>query len=228
MLAESFPVEFKDPAAVERSLEMLQQRVDDHASTVAAARTTRTIWGRRPLTLREYDDKHQEHELVYAVAVDDINKRVTLVFRGTDNELSFYSNWTTNAYVAKTTVDLPDQLKGKVDFDTVNLHSGFYNYLFSATFDDSDDPEKTKIDEIMDDVKPLLAANPDYKLYVTGHSSGCSHVWAGFVLFGLRHGHSQAGDLYQLCLTAHWRLELLERCAVSGTDAPAPFLSFEQ
>jgi len=186
LLAESFPIEFKDPTAVERSLELLQQRVDDHASSIISknsSNSNKNNLGRRPLTLREYDDKHQEHELVYAVAVDDINKRVTLVFRGTDNELSFYSNWTTNAYVAKTTVDLPDQLKGKVDFETVNLHSGFYNYLFSATFDDTDDPEKTKIDEIMDDVKPLLAANPDYKLYVTGHSLGAA--MSGLVSFFL-------------------------------------------
>jgi hypothetical protein len=39
----------------------------------------------RPLALVEYDDKHQQHELVYAVAKDDINKRITLVFRGTEN-----------------------------------------------------------------------------------------------------------------------------------------------
>lgn len=161
LLAEAFPREFKDPSLVEQSLEALQKRVDENSNFLE-----------RPLTLREYDDKHQQHELVYAVAVDDINKRVTLVFRGTDNDLTFFSDWSTNMHMSKTAVPLPDSLKGKVVFDSVELHSGFYNYLFNKTFDDSDDPERKKYDEIMADVKPLLAANPSYKLYVTGHSLG--------------------------------------------------------
>lgn len=35
-----------------------------------------------------------------------------------------------------------------------------------------DAPDKRKYDEILEDIKPLLKANPDYKLYVTGHSLG--------------------------------------------------------
>jgi len=164
LLADAFPREFKDPSLVEQSLEALQKRVDEN-------RKSGTII-ERPLTLCEYDDKHQQHELVYAVAVDGINKRVTLAFRGTDNDLAFFSDWSTNMYMSKTAVPLPESLKGKINVESVELHSGFYNYLFNKTFDDSDDPERKKFDEIMDDVKPLLAANPGYKLYVTGHSLG--------------------------------------------------------
>jgi len=167
LLAAAVPSEFQDPTLVEESLELLQRRVNGSMSSNQQIK-------QRPLALVEYDDRHQRHELVYAVAVDRINQRVTLVFRGTDNELAFYSNWATNMTVSKTKVDLPDNLKGTlpIDLDSINLHSGFYNYLFSKTFDDTDDPERTKYDEVLSVIKPLLADNPGYKLYVTGHSLG--------------------------------------------------------
>lgn len=46
------------------------------------------------------------------------------------------------------------------------------DYIFGATATTEDDPNRRKYDEIMDDIKPLLQANPGYKLYVTGHSLG--------------------------------------------------------
>lgn len=46
------------------------------------------------------------------------------------------------------------------------------DYIFGETAATDDAPEKRKYDEILEDVKPLLQANPGYKLYVTGHSLG--------------------------------------------------------
>jgi hypothetical protein len=158
-LAKAFPGEFTKPEALQKSLRLLQERAESSGM-------------KRPLTLVEYDDKHQQHEMVYAVAKDDINKRITLVFRGTENELALHSNWTTNLYIAKTKVPVPEYLKNKVDFDSLWIHSGFYKYVFEQTFDDSDDPNRLKYHEVLDDIKPLLKANPSYKLYVTGHSLG--------------------------------------------------------
>mmetsp|Transcript_20564 Transcript_20564/g.23289 ORF Transcript_20564/g.23289 Transcript_20564/m.23289 type:complete len:185 (-) Transcript_20564:10-564(-) len=43
----------------------------------------------RPLTLEEFDDKFQTEEPVYGVCKDAINKRITVVFRGT-NDLAFF------------------------------------------------------------------------------------------------------------------------------------------
>lgn len=170
VLAESYAENFADEKLAETldSLKLLQNRADESKME-------------RPLTLEEFDDKHQQHEMVYAVAKDSVNKRITLVFRGTDNELAFSSNWTTNMYVAKTGGDVPAYLKDKVDFDKLWWHSGFYNYILEKTFTDSDDPNRLKYAEIVDDVKPLLAANPGYKLYVTGHSLG--GALAGLVSF---------------------------------------------
>jgi predicted lipase len=169
-LAKAFPKEFTKPEALQKSLRLLQERAESSGM-------------KRPLTLIEYDDKHQKHEMVYAVAKDDINQRITLVFRGTENELSFRSNWSTNLYIAKTKVPVPEYLKKKVDFDNLWIHSGFYKYIFEKTFDDSDDPNRLKYHEVLDDIKPLLQANPDYKLYVTGHSLG--GALAGLVSFFL-------------------------------------------
>lgn len=158
-LAKAFPGEFTKPEALQKSLRLLQERVESSGME-------------RSLTLVEYDDKHQQHEMVYAVAKDDINKRITLVFRGSENELAFRSNWTTNLYITKTKIPVPEHLKDKVKFDSLWIHKGFYNYIFEKTFDDSDDPNTLKYDEVLDDIKPLLKANPGYKLYVTGHSLG--------------------------------------------------------
>ena len=85
-LSNAFPGEFRDSTAVLESLTQLQERVKEQIATSK----TRI---ERPLSLEEFDDKHQNHELVYAVSKDDINKRITLVFRGSDNELAFRNNW---------------------------------------------------------------------------------------------------------------------------------------
>lgn len=175
VLAETFPSEFKDPTAVLESLQLLQGRVD-------AANNHKK---ERPLELVEFDDKHQQHELVYAVCKDSINKRITVVFRGSDAELTFASNWTTNLQISKRKVPLPAYLENRTlqlldtdDSSSLNppkelyLHSGFYKYLFETTFDDADDSTLRKYDEIIQDVRHQLQQNPGYKLYLTGHSLG--------------------------------------------------------
>jgi hypothetical protein len=158
ILAETFPSKFRNPEPILQSLKLLQERALEAGIE-------------RPLTLEEFDDKHQKHELVYGLAVDRINKRVTLAFRGTENELAFGTNWSTNLSFLKRKVRLPSYFDDK-ETNTIYLHSGFYQYLFEQTFDDTDDPNKRKYDEILDDVLRLLADHPGYRLYVTGHSLG--------------------------------------------------------
>jgi hypothetical protein len=171
-LVKEYPSKFTEPVQLQKSLRLLQDRAESSG-----------IGMERPLTLVEYDDKHQQREMVYAVAKDDINKRITLVFRGTENKLAFRTNWLTNLYITKMKVPVPENLKKKVDFDNLRMHNGFYKYVFEETYDDADDPNKTKYDEILEDIKPLFKANPTYKLYVTGHSLG--GALAGLVSFFL-------------------------------------------
>lgn len=120
----------------------------------------------RPLTVEEYDDRHQKHDLVYGITKDDVNKRLTLVFRGTENELAFRSNWLSNVAFLKKEYDLPPVLEENEVVESLRLHSGFGKYIFDYTFDDDDPVTWRKYDEILEDVKLLFQEYPDYKLYV--------------------------------------------------------------
>jgi predicted lipase len=122
--------------------------------------------------LEEFDDRHQTQDLVYGVTKDDIQKRITLVFRGTENKLARKANWLHNLSIAKKDYEVPDAVKHIVD--RLRLHSGFGNYMFDTTHDDDDDEDFRKYDEIVEDVKLLLKEHPDYKIYVTGHSLGAA------------------------------------------------------
>ena len=128
---------------------------------------------KRPLTVEEFDDKHQHHEMVYGVTKDDFQKRITLVFRGTENELAFKSNWSANFYIFKEEAIVPKAVKAAVP-GGIWLHNGFYNYVFNKTKDATDNTEFRKYDEILEDVKSMMADHPGYKLYVTGHSLGAA------------------------------------------------------
>lgn len=79
----------------------------------------------RPLTLEEFDDVYQSKECVYAVCKDDFNKRITVVFRGT-NDLAFFSNWVTNFSAFQKEVPLPEKLQDKIDAKELHFHTGFY------------------------------------------------------------------------------------------------------
>jgi hypothetical protein len=111
VLVEHFPSEFTDDSVV-KSLDILIERASDNDEALA---------------LVEYDDHHQDKEMVYAVAKDDISKRITLVFRGTDNELAGMNNWKTNLSFFKEGVAAPDAVKDAVDGDEIWLHGGFYS-----------------------------------------------------------------------------------------------------
>jgi len=128
----------------------------------------------RSLVLEEFDDFYQTRECVYGVTRDSSNKRITIVFRGTENKLAFGSNWRSNASINHKEVEIPEVLKGKIDGDELKFHTGFHNYLFNESVDSDDAAGTTRFDQIMDDLKSLLAKYPDYKIFVTGHSLGAA------------------------------------------------------
>jgi hypothetical protein len=177
VLQKAFPDEFGKPGLVEESLFRMQKRMSLSNSSSNNNNNNNNNnsanANKYPLSLQHFDDKHQQHEMVFAVAKDDINKRITVAFRGTDNELSMSTNWSTNLSVVKTYVAFPPSVQANMgDKNGMYVHSGFYNYLFEKTFEDSDDPDKRKYDEVLEHVVALTAEYPTYKIYVTGHSLG--------------------------------------------------------
>jgi hypothetical protein len=53
---------------------------------------------------------------------------------------------------------------GDKDTNTIPLNSDFCKYILEETFDDSDDPDKLKYNEILEEVQCILADHPGYKL----------------------------------------------------------------
>lgn len=69
---------------------------------------------------------------MYGITRDAVNKRITIVFRGTENKLAFGSNWGSNVSINHKEVEIPEVLKGKVDGDQLKFHTGFhskYNFI---------------------------------------------------------------------------------------------------
>ena len=80
----------------------------------------------RPLTLEELDDEFQKNEIVYGVTLDKINKRITIVFRGTEGKFAFKNNWSANFRMGKKRVLAPDSIKDLCKGGTLGVHSGYY------------------------------------------------------------------------------------------------------
>lgn len=121
--------------------------------------------------LVEFDDAYQETELVYGVAVNRDEKRVTVIFRGS---VVGGKDWRTNFNAFKTTLDVPPSMEQMGYDDEIRVHRGFKAYLFDETQRGDDERGPQKFDEIVNDILDVYS-NDEYKdfdLYVTGHSLG--------------------------------------------------------
>jgi hypothetical protein len=79
----------------------------------------------RPLTIEEIDDEFQKKEIVYGITLDHINKRITVVYRGTVNAFATRKNWLANLSIRKKKVLAPEALKDFGD-GTLSFHTGFH------------------------------------------------------------------------------------------------------
>ena len=114
-------------------------------------------------------DLKSSEELVYAVGVNPVEERITVIFRGSVTKADFV----TDSKISIIQAPDPRKYNGtKIeDAHDVGVHQGFYEYLFGAR----KGGKSCKYVEIMKHVKQLLAESParrNYKLYVTGHSLG--------------------------------------------------------
>lgn len=120
-----------------------------------------------------------------------------VAFRGS----STAQDWKADLNPAMKIIENPvDQLKGEIP--TIQIHEGFYNYLFKPTVEETqnstpgsensktlqnavsrlcltksnsmeEQPQQpTKCDIILQKIEGIFEEYPDYRLYTTGHSLG--------------------------------------------------------
>jgi hypothetical protein len=91
----------------------------------------------------------KETDLQCGITINDDNKRICVVFRGSES----LSDWYYDLYVIKKNLK-----------DDVWVHNGFYKQLH-------DTDAYTKI---VQNIKIQLETHPDYEIYITGHSLGAA------------------------------------------------------
>lgn len=129
------------------------------------------------------EDDNSGNELVYAICVDTARRRITVSFRG----CSTRTDWFICAQTFLKQVENPLFFSSSMDDNpsgrqnggrwrqqspTINVHSGYYNYLFSKAPGGTE--TECKFESIMRHLKRLLAEYPGYNIYVTGHSLGAA------------------------------------------------------
>ncbi|KAL7546875.1 hypothetical protein ACHAWF_010199 [Thalassiosira exigua] len=118
-----------------------------------------------------FDDEFEKEELVYAIAINPLRKRITVCFRGSITN----RDWATNLEIFMK--DAPNPLKSHVSqTSTVKIHNGFHDYLFSPSERGAVGPNGETLSEyqeiLQEHVLPVIKEYPSYKLYITGHSLG--------------------------------------------------------
>jgi len=117
--------------------------------------------------LTRFHDEKSTRGMVYGIAVNPIQRRVTIIFRGSVTRQDFV----TDAKLSQKVIANPVIRLGKYCSQdlpqTINVHTGFYDYLFQK-----DDEGRVRLDHILEDAKKLLKKNPGYRLFCTGHSLG--------------------------------------------------------
>jgi hypothetical protein len=179
-LQEHFPELGLGLSATYKSLDELEEMPSDATydlssvgGSVVSSGKAKFVKPWRAVTIEEFEDRFQNKELVYSVIKDTHHQRITLVFRGTENQLGAgITDWLTNVDIGIEESDVPEAVKGNIEDETIGLHKGYHKYLFSNTVDDTDDENFRKYDQIKEDVLGLFQKFPKYKLYVTGHSLG--------------------------------------------------------
>ena len=133
-----------------------------------------------------YYDERDEEGLVHAIAVDDLNKRIIVGFRGSVSKKDWQANF--DAMLCKKTNPLKGETMkiGKREVkqpEKVLMHRGFRDYVF-ADYNADEDADVTKderegdtgtrnfFDEILENAATALENHPGYSLYTTGLSLG--------------------------------------------------------
>lgn len=172
---------------IEENVELIQEYFgdEDHANTMAALQSIHERYEEHSIqsspsggsthflnpqgveinmqpSLIWFGDDRPDKDLVYAVGVDPIRKRVTVAFRGSVTPADFLTD-ASISFKRQENIVHPDD-------DKIGIHNGFYEYLLKER-----KGGENKLDEIMEHVCELFEDSErreTYRLYVTGHSLG--------------------------------------------------------
>jgi len=121
------------------------------------------------IVLTHFVDHKSQEEIVHAVVVNSIKKRVSIIFRGSVTNKDFVQD-------AKCAQQLlPNPVLGLMETppteeqmpSNIRVHTGFWEYLFHKS------PEGvTRMDQILQGAKALLREHQGFSLYMSGHSLG--------------------------------------------------------
>ena len=92
-----------------------------------------------------------ESDVQVGVTINDISKRICVVFRGTDSLKDWYYNLQSNKHCISSNKK-----------NNICVHKGFCKQLFMTNL----------YYRISNQIQQLLRVNPEYKLFITGHSAG--------------------------------------------------------
>mmetsp|Transcript_26361 Transcript_26361/g.60729 ORF Transcript_26361/g.60729 Transcript_26361/m.60729 type:complete len:321 (-) Transcript_26361:476-1438(-) len=104
------------------------------------------------------DIEEVSRSCVYAITKHEEQKRVVVIFRGTSNS----GDWVKDALIMQKKVINPASNESNGLKEKLGLHGGFAKSLL----------ESGNVQKILSEVKPILEENPDFKLFITGHSLG--------------------------------------------------------
>jgi len=107
---------------------------------------------------------------VYGIVKDVCNKRIIVVFRGSQPPDFSTRDWRSNLKANLVELETPALIRDNLEEDLkehVLVHEGFHDYLFENNLLDNGIQRYTRI---IEDLKPLI--EDGYSVYVTGHSLG--------------------------------------------------------
>jgi len=169
-------------AAIQNNKDALAERAIDHEEVAnrllalkQAFHQSRTsslgglfaamVLGAPKVRLTHFVDDNADKELVHAVVVNEARKRITLIFRGSVTQQDFIQD----AKCAQKKVDNPAaHISSPPVTTTINVHSGFYEYLFKV----NKTTRKPRIETIREDLRKLIRQYPGFHIYCAGHSLG--------------------------------------------------------
>lgn len=135
-----------------------------------------------------FGDENSDTDIVYAVAINQLKKRVTVAFRGSVTSTDFQKDAMISLHQQPNPVSDIDSDQSK----EIGVHHGFYDYLLRPRKNGT-----SKYEEIIGRVEALFLEHERhrmYKLYVTGHSLGGALATV-FSLYAAAYAGSRKGKI---------------------------------